>query len=311
MNNTLNNKSNNNVSNNSYKKSSMPIVPIVTVYMPTHNRRALLERAVNSVFAQTRQDFELIIVDDASQDDTPQYLQALAKRDARVTVLRNETPSGACVARNKAIKLAKTKFVTGLDDDDEFLPHRLATLLAGYDARYAFVNQGYIWQFGKRGKQACDQVKEFSLAEQLSHNYATNQVLVETKRLLAVGGFDESFKACQDYDTWTRLIIAYGNAKCLGGASYIVHQGHEGPRITAKGNHALGYQQYYDKHQHLMSETNKMNQRWMMLTALREKPSFNIFVSQLKHGFVKNKSRYYLSMLLSPIAELRRKWLRG
>jgi len=64
--------------------------PLITVYMPTHNRLELLQRAVASVFAQTMQDFELIIVDDASSDDTFDYLQKLAEQDSRVIVLRNE-----------------------------------------------------------------------------------------------------------------------------------------------------------------------------------------------------------------------------
>lgn len=285
--------------------------PLVTVYMPTHNRRELLERAVNSVFAQTLQNFELIIVDDASKDDTDAYLQELAQREPRVCIIRHDEPQGACVARNRAINQAKGKFVTGLDDDDEFLPHRLESLLAGYDSSYAFVSQGFIWQYGKYAKKVYTKAKEITLVEQLNQNYATNQVLVETKRMLAIGGFDESFKACQDYDTWTRLIATYGTAKCLGDASYIVHQGHEGPRITAKENHALGYKQFFDKHQHLMSQKNKMNQRWLALMALREKPSFGEFLLQLKYGYWQMKTRYYLSVLFAPIAEVRRKWLKG
>lgn len=279
--------------------------------MPTHNRRNLLERAVNSVFAQTMQNFELIIVDDASKDDTFSYLQALVKQYPKVTILRNETPQGACVARNLAIKLAKGTFVTGLDDDDEFLPHRLEMLLSGYDNKYAFVSHGFIWQYGKHAKKVYTKPREIALVDQLNQNYATNQVLVETKRMLAIGGFDESFKACQDYDTWTRLILTYGTAKCLGDASYIVHQGHDGSRITVKENHAVGYQQFYDKHQHLMTKKNKMNQRWLSLMALRKKPSVIEFIEQLKYGFWLMKIRYYLSVLFAPVAEVRRKWLKG
>jgi len=294
---------------NNFKNNNA--TPLITVYMPTHNRRALLERAVNSVFAQTMQNFELIIVDDASKGDTLSYLQKLAERDKRVTFLRNDVAQGACVARNRAINQAKGKFVTGLDDDDEFLPHRLELLLAGYDSKYAFVCHGFIWQYGKHEKKVYTKAKEITLDEQLNQNYATNQVLVEKERLLAIGGFDESFKACQDYDTWTRLIIAYGKAKCLGNASYIVHQGHEGTRITSKENHALGYQQFYDKHQHLMNLKNKMNQRWLSLMALRKKPSLSEFIQHLQYGFCWMKTRYYVSMLLTPIAEVRRKWLKG
>jgi glycosyltransferase involved in cell wall biosynthesis len=285
--------------------------PMITVYMPTHNRVELLQRAVASVFAQTIQDFELIIVDDASSDNTLDYLTKLALQKSNVTVLRNEVSQGACVSRNRAIDIAKGKFITGLDDDDEFLPHRLEALLASYDSKYAFVNHGYIWHYGKQSKKVGNIAKVITLDDQLSSNYGTNQVFVETERLRAIGGFDKSFKACQDYDTWTRLIITFGNAKSLGDASYVVHQGHEGPRITAKGNHAKGYRQYYEKHQHLMSESNKINQRWLTMRALRVKPTIKEFFLQVRHGFWLVKTRYYLSVLLVPLAEIRRKWLRG
>lgn len=285
--------------------------PLITVYMPTHNRIELLQRAIASVFAQTFKNFELIIVDDASCDATFKYLQDLAKKDPRVIFFRNELPQGACVARNKAIKHARGKYITGLDDDDEFLPHRLSSLLAGYDERYSFVNHGYIWHYGRLTKKVGYKPKEITLAEQLSINFGTNQVFVETERLRAVGGFDENFKACQDYDVWTRLIISYGTAKCLGDASYIVHQGHEGPRITAKENHAKGYQQFYEKHQHLMSESNKINQRWFLMRALHRKPSFREFILQIQHGFWRMKTKYYLSKIFFPLAEVRRKYFEG
>lgn len=291
--------------------SNNEFTPLITIFMPTHNRLELLQRAVNSVFAQTFQNFELIIVDDASTDTTHEYLQALAKKEPRVIFLRNEFAQGACVARNKAIQQAKGKFITGLDDDDEFLPHRLEYLLAGYDEKYAFVNHGYIWHYGRLTKKVGYKPKEITLEEQLNLNFATNQVLVETSRLVAIGGFDESFKACQDYDVWTRLIITYGTAKCLGDASYIVHKGHEHPRITAKENHALGYKQFFEKHQHLMSKSNKINQRWLLMRALHRTPSFTEFVLQVQHGFWLMKTKYYLSKLLFPLAEVRRKYFEG
>ena len=291
--------------------SDIEFQPLITVYMPTHNRRELLERAVASVFAQTMQDFELIIVDDASSDDTDEYLQNLQSKEPRVTALRNEKSQGACAARNRAIELAKGKYITGLDDDDEFLPHRLESLLAGYDDKYAFVNHGFVWHYGRYAKKVRDTPKVITLDEQLNYNFGTNQVFVETERLRAIGGFDINFKACQDYDTWTRLIIAYGNAKSLGDASYIVHQGHEGPRITEKGNHAVGYNQFFEKHQHLMSERNKINQRWLVMRALGKKPSFKEFILQVRNGFWLVKTKYCLSMIFSPLAEIRHKWLKG
>ena len=67
----------------------------------------------------------------------------------------------------------------------------------------------------------------------LNYNYATNQVLVATERLRAISGFDEDFVACQDYDTWTRLIhTLWSMLSVVAGASYVVHRGDDVERLT-------------------------------------------------------------------------------
>lgn len=93
---------------------------LISIYIPTHNRRKLLERAVKSVQQQTYLNIELIIVDDGSSDSTWDYLNDIANKNIRI--FKHEQPLGACAARNLAIKHAKGKFITGLDDDDEFQP---------------------------------------------------------------------------------------------------------------------------------------------------------------------------------------------
>ena len=98
--------------------------PLITVYIPTHNRSILLKRAVDSVLRQTYENFEIIICDDGSSDNTADYLVDLASRDHRVKFIRNNEPKGACFSRNRCIELAKGEFITGLDDDDEFVENR-------------------------------------------------------------------------------------------------------------------------------------------------------------------------------------------
>ncbi len=99
--------------------------PLVTIYIPTYNRVELLKRAIDSVLTQTYKNIEIIIVDDCSPDTTIQFLEKLTKKDSRVRYFQNEKNSGACVSRNKAILEAKGEFITGLDDDDYFLPNRV------------------------------------------------------------------------------------------------------------------------------------------------------------------------------------------
>ena len=101
--------------------------------MPTHSRVDLLRRAVDSILSQDCSDFELIVVDDGSSDDTASYLSVVSSSDSRVRFLSNPLPLGACVSRNRAMKIAGGDFLTGVDDDDFVRPDHLSTLLSEYN----------------------------------------------------------------------------------------------------------------------------------------------------------------------------------
>ena len=108
-------------------------IPLVSVYIPTYNRSSLLKRAVQSVLSQTIKDIEVIVVDDNSTDDTHEVISKLQKSDDRVVYLKNNKNMGACFNRNRAISEARGKFVTGLDDDDFFLPMRLENFITYWE----------------------------------------------------------------------------------------------------------------------------------------------------------------------------------
>ena len=110
----------------------------VSVYIPTHERRALLERALHSVLAQSWPHFEVIVVDDGSRDGTREWLQAFAS-DPRVRAFHSDTPRGAQAARNFALAQARFDLVTGLDDDDTWLPDRLRQLVEALHPGVGFV----------------------------------------------------------------------------------------------------------------------------------------------------------------------------
>src|SRR5215471_13264577 len=95
----------------------------VSVIIPTHNRAEFLQSAITSVLNQTFQDFEIIIVDDASKDHTREVIANF--NDARIKVIHNQVSKGAAGARNIAITNSNCEYIAFLDDDDEWLPEKL------------------------------------------------------------------------------------------------------------------------------------------------------------------------------------------
>lgn len=281
--------------------------PLVSVYIPTHNRCHLLKRAIKSVFNQSYKNIELLIVDDGSVDGTQSFLKGLSHESIHIRTFRQETAKGACVARNIALKTARGKFVTGLDDDDEFLPQRISNLILHYDPNYAFICAGFLWDYGKYARVVDSTAMNISLTDQLNYNYATNQVLVDLKRIKSIEGFDENFVACQDYDIWTRLIIKFGTAKRLADTSYIIHRDADLDRISTPINWLKGHQQFMEKHENIMSTKNKLNQEFRRLIAKRETLGFMLFVKQLQAGLITQKCRYYLSSNFQGLAKIRRR----
>src|SRR5262245_61054408 len=107
----------------------MSTVPAISVILPTYNRAALLPRAVQSAIAQTYQNFELIIVDDGSTDDTPTIIRTFT--DPRIVGVRR-SHAGAAAAENAGLARARGQFIGFLDDDDEWLSGKLAAQMLAF-----------------------------------------------------------------------------------------------------------------------------------------------------------------------------------
>jgi len=279
--------------------------------MPTKNRLELLKRAVESVFAQSYTNVDLHIVDDGSTDGTYEYLLALASEKANVHVYRNEKSLGACASRNIAIKSAKGEFVTGLDDDDLFLPHRISSLVEAYDDQYAFCCSSMWWDYGRKQRLIDASEQAISLEQQLSYNEATSQVLVKRHRVLDVGGFDESFVACQDYDLWTRLMLKYGSSYRIANPSYIINDTGSSERMIGNPKSVQGYQQFFDKHHMHMTKANKSNQRFMTIRRERKALTLIEFIRQIPAGHVSAKFRYFLSSNFGWVRKFRQFYTKG
>ena len=277
--------------------------PTIGIYLPTKNRLELLKKAVESVLVQTYQNFKLLIVDDGSTDGTHEYLRSI--EDPRITFIRNDISVKACKARNMAIEALDTELVTGLDDDDVFLPERLECLLNIYDPKYAFVCSGYFWDYGAHKKSLFSKDKVISLSAALDLNQCSNQILANRKRVLEVGGFDPTLPALQDHDLWVRLIARYGDAYRLGKELYIVNDDRELERISSVKNKLSAIDLFEQKHNFIMSQRNKENFSFYRKKILGEKVSFIELLSSSKYGLFSIKARHTTSQYLKKIAKYR------
>lgn len=185
--------------------------PIVSVVLPTYRRPELLRRAIRSVLAQSHADFELLVVDDASGDETPQVVAGF--KDPRIRYLRQMRNAGAAAARNLAIAEARGEFLAFQDDDDIWLRDRLAVQLDALCAAgpaYGLSLAGYICltRHGPRyvgGPSAFARI-DFSRGVRGDFGLsATPCWLVRTELVRQAGGFDERLRTWEDWELALRL----------------------------------------------------------------------------------------------------------
>ena len=195
--------------------------PAISVVMPAFNRAREIRGAIDSVLHQTWTDFELIVVDDCSTDDTVAAIEAVA--DPRVRLVRHETNAGGAAARNTGIQAARAPWIAFQDSDDEWLPRKLELQRAarercGPDAAGVYcgmiilgrpeadrVDPELVEYWPRAG---ADAVLEGDLSTSLLRNgslISTQTFMGRRDALLAVGGFDAALKALQDWDCFIRV----------------------------------------------------------------------------------------------------------
>lgn len=188
------------------------IEPVVSVVIRAFNCERYIGPAIESILAQTFQDFEIIIVDDTSMDGTAAILQAYAQRDERIRVFRNETNQGPVKTMNIGLQHARSEFVAVNDADDLSLPHRLETQVNFLRANphIALVGGGAyvideedeevkVINWGYKGP------KEARQGLQKGHFFVHSSVMFRRKCIEAIGFYDEFFLCSHDYDMLIRM----------------------------------------------------------------------------------------------------------
>lgn len=230
---------------------------LISVVIPTRNRRARLSSAVRSALDQTWPRVEVIVVDDASTDGTPELLQALAAEDERVRVIRNEAPCGGPCSRNTGIAAATGPYIAFLDDDDLWMPSKLRVQhdLMKADPGASAVSCGFVIEFSSWRRRTVRLPPPKESGEILRVNYLGGASMCLTTKvvLAAVGGFDPELRSCQDWDLWIKLCDA---GRVLACGEILVHYvPHREPRISNSLRSVYeGRRRFYRRYRARMSE---------------------------------------------------------
>ena len=186
-------------------------IPKVSVIITTYNRSYLLSKAIQSVLSQSFHGFEIIVVDDASQDNTAQIVNVFS--DKRIRYIRHHVNKGYCHSKNNGVKNANGEYIAFLDDDDEWFPEKLSmqvSMLDNSPLKIGVVYTGSIAVDIANGKELYTRISTmrgniFQHLIRYEEFITTSSVLLRNICFEKVGLFDESIDYCSDYDMWLRI----------------------------------------------------------------------------------------------------------
>jgi len=230
--------------------------PTVSVIIPTYNRAHLVGRAIRSVLNQTYQDFEIIVVDDGSTDNTEEVVKSF--NDPRIRYIRHEKNRGGSAARNTGIRVARGEYIAFLDSDDEWLPMHISRKLAVMEGKRAdgLISAFYVEHRGKWEKQHCrPKPRNMSLIEYILTRMgdARTSAMFFRKAALMQVMFDEAQHKHQDWDLAARFEKKF-NLGIDHEATTVIHSSTV-DRMSNRLNHAAT-QRFLAKHgQELHQET--------------------------------------------------------
>lgn len=185
--------------------------PTVSVLMSAFNADKYLHAAMDSMLAQTYADFELLVLDDGSTDNTPSILRCYAERDPRVKVVIRPN-RGLAASLNELLGLAQGRFLARMDADDVALPHRLERQVRFLENEPSVVCVGGAFQLiDEKGRYLTTlecpvsdaRIQEMILAGRgaIAHPCA----LIRGDALRRIGGYDSRYEPAEDIDLWLRL----------------------------------------------------------------------------------------------------------
>jgi glycosyltransferase involved in cell wall biosynthesis len=185
------------------------MTPLVSVVIPTYNRWPMVDEAVASVLAQNYKDFEVIVIDDGSEDGT---IEQLGKYGTRIRLF-SESRRGVAAARNSGVRQSTGRYVAFLDSDDLWKPKKLEVQVGFMESHLGaeicqteevWIRNGVRVNPKKKHLKPSGDIFRASLDLCL---VSPSAVMMTRKLFDRQGGFDESFPVCEDYDLWLRVAV--------------------------------------------------------------------------------------------------------
>lgn len=190
--------------------------PLVSVIIPTYNRKDFLKIAVKSALKQTYENLEIIVVNDNPDVSHEKVMNTLD--DRRITYIEHEQNRGGAAARNTGIKNSQGGYIAFLDDDDIWLPEKIEKQVKCIESQNGDYVGAYCGYFGIYQFLGFDKIKRIfaknmdadeiiiDIFTQDFHPGGTSSLIIKRKYIENIGGFDESFERHQDYEFLIRLL---------------------------------------------------------------------------------------------------------
>ncbi|MBD5548886.1 MAG: glycosyltransferase family 2 protein [Lachnospiraceae bacterium] len=183
---------------------------LVSIVLPTYNRGEMLKKTITSIISQTYTNWELIIVDDASNDNTAEIVKGMD--DSRICYVKNEKNCGSNYSRNRGAELANGEFLAFIDSDNEWIPNKLERQISCFEmqSELALVFCKVLFKEGSLEKivpnEPLEDLKEIMVRKNVVD---TSAALMRKAAFDQVGKFDEKISRLQDWDLFFRFIVVY------------------------------------------------------------------------------------------------------
>ncbi|EGJ3606263.1 glycosyltransferase, partial [Campylobacter jejuni] len=188
-------------------------LPLVSIVMPCYNRQEYIVDAIESILNQTYSNFEFIIIDDCSTDNTYEIVKKYAENDKRIIVLKNEKNQGIVYALNRGFSIAKGKYIARMDDDDISLPNRLEKQVEYMEANLNITVLGsFIEVFNEKFEKCYSWVCEddpeiLSILINFFNPMCHPSVMIRREFLNFYNlKYEEKYRHAEEYFLWTEIL---------------------------------------------------------------------------------------------------------